>query len=400
MQPTTDGRGEIRAAPSATDRAARLEGLLASRPRSLRLPATLESAFRIHYLEEGISRLRFGMLTGILLFTAFGFWDVSTFPPQVLGWSLAIRFGVSCPLMAVVLFATYRAWSPSSLDRLRLTMAFGIGVSVVAITSLAVSAGVDAQPHGLFLICVAAYTITGMRTPHAVMSGLAVLAMQVASDLLTQRPAAQMVEPAVFILSANALGYATVLSHERGARTSFLRMKLLECYADQDGLTGITNRRSFDLALEQAFQAATREKVGLAIALFDVDCFKAYNDRLGHLAGDDCLRRIARATEALARRPMDIAARVGGEEFAVLWYDASTQSAERLAAEIRSAVEDLEIERPDAAPRHRVSVSVGAVHVQPDGSDPLDALADADEALYEAKRAGRDRAVVRIVDTG
>jgi diguanylate cyclase (GGDEF)-like protein len=224
--------------------------------------------------------------------------------------------------------------------------------------------------------------------------------MQVASDLLTQRTAAQMVEPAVFILSANALGYATVLSHERGARTSFLRMKLLECYADQDGLTGIANRRSFDLLLEQAFQAATREKVDLAIALFDVDCFKAYNDRLGHLAGDDCLRRIARATEPLARRPMDTAARVGGEEFAVLWYDASTRGAERLATEIRSAVEALEIERPDAAPRHRVSVSVGAVYVRPDGSNPLDALAKADEALYEAKRAGRDRAVVRIVDAG
>jgi diguanylate cyclase (GGDEF)-like protein len=397
-QATSGDGGDARCRTPSSERAARLESLLATPARGLRLPSTLEAAFRLHYLEDGIARLRFGMLTGLLLFGAFACWDITTFPPDVLPWSLAIRLGIACPLLGMVLYATHRAWSPAMLDALRLVMAFGIGVSVVAITALANASGWEAQPHGLFLIAVAAYTITGMRTPQAMLAGLSVLPMQIACDLLTQRSAVQMVEPALFILTGNAIGYAASVGHERAARTSFLRMKLLEFHADQDGLTGIANRRRFDASLERVFQAAVREKAGVAVAIFDVDCFKQYNDRLGHLAGDECLRLIGRATDALARRPLDVAARIGGEEFAVVWYDASPQGAHRLAREIRSAVETLAIERPDEAPRHHLTVSVGAVQVYPAEARPLDVLGEADQALYQAKRAGRDAAVVRILE--
>jgi diguanylate cyclase (GGDEF)-like protein len=381
------------------ERAARLETLLESRPRRLRLPSTLEAAFRVHFLEEGFGRLRFGMLTGLLLFVAFAYWDVSTFPPEVLRWSLALRLGVACPLMALVLFATYRPWRSARLEALRLVATVVVGASVVAITGLAKAGGADAHPNGLFLVTVAIYTITGMRTPHAVAAGLSVLVMQIASDLIGGRAGVVMVEPLVFVLSANAIGCAAALGYERAARTSFLRMKLLECRADLDGLTGIANRRAFDVAVERALRSASREKVGVALAIFDVDDFKGYNDRLGHLAGDRCLQRIARATEALSRRPMDVAARVGGEEFAVLWYDASARANRELAGEIESALESLDIERPGHESQPRVTVSVGAVHVPPGEATLLEVLAEADAALYQAKRGGRARAVVRDLES-
>jgi len=377
--------------------AARLEELL-ERPGRMRFPSTLESAFRLHYLEEGLPRLRAGMVVGLLLFGFFGLWDLSSFPPEVYRLSLPLRFGLACPLMGAAWWVTRLSVSPRAMDGLRFAMCMGVSFSVVVITFLARESGLDAQPHGLFLVAVAAYTVTGMRTPQALAAGLAVAVMQLAVDVVSGRPAGSMIEPMIFIASANAIGAVAALGHERSARTSFLRMRLLECHADQDGLTGIPNRRTFDAAVERAFLAAVREKVGLAIALFDVDYFKTYNDRLGHLAGDACLRRIAQAVETLARRPMDVAARIGGEEFAVVWYDTVPEGAERLAHAIRDAVEELAIERPDARTRHRVTVSVGAVHVYPRDPRSTRALAAADEALYEAKDAGRDRSVVRLLD--
>jgi diguanylate cyclase (GGDEF)-like protein len=303
------------------------------------------------------------------------------------------------PAMAMVLFATYRPWSTGTLDLLRLVMAFAVGFTVAAITSVANAAGVPAAPHGLVLITVGAYIITGMRTPHAIVAGGSVFFMQIAADIVAQRSVVEMVEPAVFILSANVIGCAASLSHERSARTSFLRLKLLECRADLDGLTGIPNRRAFDRAADRAFLSAAREKIGVVVAIFDVDHFKDYNDRLGHMAGDACLQRIARAAQGLARRPMDLAARIGGDEFAVLWYDASPQVANALADRIHQATGGHGIEHPDEGPCHRVTVSVGAVHVDPREATPLTAMVEADEALYEAKRGGRDRIVVRNLET-
>jgi diguanylate cyclase (GGDEF)-like protein len=391
-----DDASGIDASPGA-ERAARLAQLLQSPRTQLRLPTTLESAFRLHFLELGRSRLRFGMATGLLLFACSAVWDVATFPPEVLRWTLALRFGLASPLLAIVLVSTYRSWSPTTVDRLRLAMALGVAITVVAITAVANAAGIDAQPHGLFVIAIASYTITGMRVPQAVLGGISVLVLQIVCDLLTGNDIAGMVEPVVFILVANTIGYAAAVGHERAARTSFLQLKLLECRADQDGLTGIANRRTFDAAVKRAFDAAAREKVGVTLAIFDVDHFKDFNDHRGHLEGDDCLRRIAQAAELLARRPMDAAARIGGEEFALIWYDASAEDAARLAEEIRAAVEALAIERPDAAPRNHVTVSVGATHARDGHPGALDALAAADEALYEAKAAGRDRVAVRIL---
>jgi diguanylate cyclase (GGDEF)-like protein len=278
-------------------------------------------------------------------------------------------------------------------------MVRGVGGAVVGITALANAAGLHAAPHGLFLVAVAAYTITGMRAQQAVAAGLLILALQAAADLLTQRDLAEIAEPILFILSANVIGAATAVSHERAARTSFLRMKLLECRADLDGLTGIPNRRAFDRAAERAFQAAAREKVGVVFALFDVDRFKAFNDHLGHVAGDACLQRIARAFEATAQRPLDFAARIGGEEFAVIWYDASPQGALLLAKRVQGAVEALDIAHPEPESEAQVTVSGGAVYLHPRSQETLAAMAEADDALYEAKRSGRARVVVRVLDT-
>ena len=168
----------------------------------------------------------------------------------------------------------------------------------------------------------------------------------------------------------------------------------LEALAAEDGLTGLANRRAFDEALARELGRASREGVALALIMIDVDWFKAFNDRYGHPAGDDCLRRISAELKSVIRRPGDIAARYGGEEFAVLLPGADEAGAALVADRIRGAVRRLEIGH-DASPRGFVTVSAGiaALGRLTAVRDGARLVGEADRALYSAKAQGRDAAV-------
>ena len=166
---------------------------------------------------------------------------------------------------------------------------------------------------------------------------------------------------------------------------------LLEQRALIDALTGIANRRRFDEELDQHWRSAQRHGTPLTLMLIDVDHFKQYNDRYGHGAGDECLRRVARAIESCFGRSGDLAARYGGEEFAlILPGDAGHAQAMRLL----QAVRDLGIPHAASSAGPVVSASVGAVEVVPHvAAQAQHALEQADKLLYEAKQGGRNRCV-------
>ncbi|MGI4940511.1 MAG: sensor domain-containing diguanylate cyclase [Janthinobacterium lividum] len=159
-----------------------------------------------------------------------------------------------------------------------------------------------------------------------------------------------------------------------------------------DGLTGISNRRGFDLALEREHRRAVREDTELALLMIDVDCFKAFNDAHGHQAGDACLQAIATCLSQQMQRPADLSARYGGEEFAMLLPGTGLDGARFLTERILAAVRDLSIVR-HAKEAEVVTVSVGAAVIRPrrDERSLGELLRLADAALYQAKEAGRDR---------
>jgi len=169
----------------------------------------------------------------------------------------------------------------------------------------------------------------------------------------------------------------------------------LKALAGQDGLTGLANRRAFDEALAREQRRAKREKKALSLVMIDVDRFKIFNDHYGHPAGDDCLRRIAAAIAETAHRPGDIAARFGGEEFAVLLPDTDEAGAEAIAARVLKAVRGLTI-RHEGNANGLVTISAGVaslVSAEFNGNaEPL--IQAADRALYCAKDSGRN-AVIR-----
>lgn len=186
------------------------------------------------------------------------------------------------------------------------------------------------------------------------------------------------------------------LTDEVAQRTDALREAnaRLQLLAASDALTGIANRREFTRCLQLAWDDHAHRDAPLAVLLVDVDDFKAYNDSYGHLAGDTALATIATHLAASLRSDDDLAARYGGEEFAVLLPDCDAEAALGLARQLVLDVQQLALPHRASSVADIVTVSIGAASLRPaQGSNPDALLHAADAALYQAKGAGRNRAL-------
>lgn len=180
------------------------------------------------------------------------------------------------------------------------------------------------------------------------------------------------------------------------ARTEKLTEALaqLEQLAVTDGLTGLSNRRDLDLSLERECRRATRDRTTVTLMMADVDFFKAFNDNYGHPAGDRVLQAVAAALTECVCRPGDIVARYGGEEFALL-LPVTNDGAAELAERCRQTVKDLRIRHAHSSVADVVTISVGLCTWYPSGTIGPDKIVEmADQALYQAKRQGRDRVCI------
>jgi len=192
----------------------------------------------------------------------------------------------------------------------------------------------------------------------------------------------------------NAQLYAS-LERRVAERTEALAVanRQLEAQSIGDALTGLANRRRFDDMLSKEWLRALRSKSSIGLVMIDIDHFKRYNDRYGHVGGDGCLRCVATALQASTRHDVDVAARYGGEEFALILPNADSNFARAVAARAHAAVSSLR--QPHAgSPFGYVTISLGSAALVPypaAGPERLIELADA--ALYRAKQEGRNRVV-------
>lgn len=186
-----------------------------------------------------------------------------------------------------------------------------------------------------------------------------------------------------------AMDVTRSLRIERVLRTSRRRL-LVE--SRQDHLTGLLNRRGFDAALDREVRRARRSATPLALLIVDIDWFKPYNDSLGHQEGDRCLRLVADALGTCLRRASDLACRYGGEEFVLILPDTDARGAIAVAANCQRAIEALAVAHP-ASVHGRITASIGIVGANAGSvpADPAQVFAQADAALYSAKRNGRNR---------
>lgn len=186
---------------------------------------------------------------------------------------------------------------------------------------------------------------------------------------------------------ATRLSYLLILRAESALRSAYE----FSMISQTDSLTQLANRRSMDATLPLYWMRAQERRKPLAALMVDIDNFKLFNDRFGHLAGDDCLRSVAAALRASLRED-DFIARVGGEEFLVLIDAASVASVQAAAERLRRGVEQMAIVHDGIAGQAFVTVSVGIALTWPGPeTDPAQLIEAADTALYEAKRKGRNR---------
>lgn len=191
----------------------------------------------------------------------------------------------------------------------------------------------------------------------------------------------------VALLAAANMARATM-----GARRLSRQNRVLTQMTQIDALTGLGNRRYFDQMLQEAWRAASRQHAPLSLVIFDIDHFKAFNDALGHQAGDECLRRVGRAISQCVRDTSDTASRYGGEEFAIILLGTAAPAACVVAERVRAAVRACAIAHPLAGPPGYVTVSLGLATLIPDARATPEALIEAaDRCLYAAKRQGRNQ---------
>jgi diguanylate cyclase (GGDEF)-like protein len=187
-----------------------------------------------------------------------------------------------------------------------------------------------------------------------------------------------------------------IAAKEKAQKELFAANRELERIANLDGLTGIANRRRFNEYLAQEWGRASRERQVISLLVIDIDYFKLYNDNYGHLAGDNCLKYIAKGIEKVLKRPTDLAARYGGEEFAVILPHTRQEGAELVAIGIQGEIRTMAIPHAGSTVADYVTLSIGVASMIPSPQLSSHLLINmADEALYQAKKAGRNRIISR-----
>lgn len=202
------------------------------------------------------------------------------------------------------------------------------------------------------------------------------------------RSRALIIGPVAVLLCGALVVFAVKLGKELRRRA--LAEAELAQLATTDGLTGLANRRRFDEVLEREWRRSVRTGTPLSLMVLDADHFKRVNDRYGHAIGDEMLKALAAAVNRCARRPGDLPARIGGEEFSVILPDTAEEGALFLAEKLRSELASSSIPLATGAiPACTVSIGVSTSHAEAESAIAL--CEAADRAVYIAKRAGRDR---------
>lgn len=364
---------------------------LASGFRLLHFDLPLEREYRAHVQEGTYSLKRVALYGGMLIWLAFAAFDFVLVQSHVVWWMFAVRLSVFGLLLvfAGLLIQGRHAHLLQPLSMVSI-LALGVGASIVV--GIAHITNPTYPYEGLLLICMAAYFLVGLRFKEASGCSLAVLLVYVGMELFAGVPLPRLISNMLFLLIGNLMGAIGSYLLEYKSREHFLVSRLMRVLADHDSLTGLHNRRSFNRQFEQLWRQAQREGRSLALLLCDIDHFKAYNDRYGHQAGDTVLERIGGLLNEAARRPLDMAVRLGGEEFALLLYDIDGAEALQRAEVLRKSLEQLAIEHSGSDTARIVTLSIGVSCLQPSDAGGLAQLYEqADRALYKAKAAGRNR---------
>ena len=387
--------------PSAMDNASCLyRHELQSRYRWLRFAPEVEREF-VHFLRETQSfNFMACVWLGVALWVGIVGWDVLRYLQHVQGTAMETRYLLTLvPARLVSLMALVGLLV--ALPRLRDSEWLGVaGLATIAVYCICTYAGgylynrigIGDGMAASILILMTVLFPCGLTLRQALPTG----AVLVAAYWLT---AWQFLTPAkwtefrdiasLLMVCMGMMAFGSYL-RERGAREQFLLRRLLDWEATHDPLTGLANRRSFQRHFEICLAQARREGKTLMLAILDLDHFKLYNDHYGHRAGDRALQQVALVLGHYAARPMDLAIRLGGEEFGLLSYADESQALKRRMQHLLAQLQGLQISHENSPTAACLTASIGIA--QAEASATTDSLfLQADAQLYRAKKSGRNR---------
>jgi diguanylate cyclase (GGDEF)-like protein len=364
-------------------------------PAGLRFEPTLESEYSIAHLQRVRRRVRIWFTLTFLVRVLLALDQVRH--TGILSAPALIYTGGILPCGLALLWLSWGR----NYQRLYLRAApvlvplFYTLVAVEVARALAI--GRFEQFAGFAVVLIAVSSLAGLKFREALLTVIILLIAFPAAGIAVGLAPAVLLKCMVVLVITGIIAAVVCWDVEKSSRETFLERALIGELLARDSLTGLKNRRSFDDHLQRVWQQALRDRCPIAVCMIDVDHFKRYNDALGHQAGDVALRGVAKLIQEFARRPLDLAARYGGEEFALILYDLSPVGAQSIAERLLNRVRTERFGQGAAAStlELKLTISIGVAQVPPvAGRTPQGAVQLADEALYEAKRAGRNRIVV------
>ncbi len=373
-------------------------------------PKQLETIYRFQY-QNGAAyefRYRAPIILILYLFLSFGIYQVLP-TDQVLSWlSYYSWVGI------IVLIA----WILSFIKKLNQWFDYYVGIgsaSAVAITFILINVLENGQDNVLFhaammYAIVIIYGAVGMRFYTAIIAGWVGGLVGILVSTYVKGDIDWTFLNRTYAFSS-FLGMTLAYATDRQHRENYLQNCMIELnrielmqqaqqlslLSQQDALTGLANRRYLDETLDNEWRRALRHETPLTIMMVDIDFFKPYNDTLGHLKGDQCLKDIATAISSIAARSGDLVARYGGEEFLLLFPMTNAQQAQIQVERLMNAIKKIAIVHPCSSVSPYVTISVGVATTIPRLNDSISAFVSrADHALYQAKTNGRNQYQIAV----
>jgi len=361
----------------------------------------LDKEFRRYYSDRMLPVARAGISLGLVLVIAVCVLDVFLMPRAFVEQAVSLRIMTMLIPLSALLGATFLVKDRTWLPYLIASVAFLVGVSTLVVGAIAVRTGTQMVFWGAIYTTFNVYLVLGLTLRQSVSVGWPIFLIYVGMGIVLGAPMQKLGYGMLFLGFSNLIGtYASYLL-ERDAREIFDNKRELMRLARTDGLTGLFNRRAFDKHLRQIWKQAQRDDKHIAVVVADIDHFKLYNDCYGHQKGDDCIKAVADILAASVSRPLDIAARYGGEEYVIVLYDPTASFLESFSRSLCQKVVDLDIDHKASETTPKVSLSIGAAITEAAGHVTADQLIrQADDALYEAKNQGRNQAIVYRTEWG
>ncbi len=367
----------------------------------LRFESGLEREFMENYWTNHRLRIRRGLIAGAIIFLVFSIKDIMILPRSTWIWTVPTVDGFIVPVLLLGALLTrsphYKPWITRASHAV--LMLVWLGFVATLLESRALGSPI---PYESMMLTIAYILFsTGLRAIPAVTSCIfGVVIYLIGTSILGSSPAVINHE-AFHLIAVTAIGAIGAYARESMLRKLFLTQSLASFHAEHDSLTQLLNRGAAMRRIKIAWRQAARQHEQIAILLIDADHFKDYNDQYGHIEGDKCLQSISKAIKEPLNRPMDLAARFGGEEFVVLAFGANQKDAAEIADKIRIKIANTKILLANGS-EAQITVSVGIASITPTPtaadadveSEIINVLRLADTALYAAKSTGRNRSVM------